>query len=61
MRATKIFMDATDNLNQPGTKIHNQQNNFIQSNGVTATKEDYKKLLIVKQKQMIEYLDLVGR
>ena len=60
MRAAKIFMDATANLNDPGTKIQNQQNNFIQINGITVTEQQIQKLPMEKQMQVKEILLLVG-
>jgi hypothetical protein len=59
MRAAKIFMDATYNLNEPGTKIQNQQNNFIQINGVKVTEEQIQKLPSDKQRQVGEILESV--
>jgi len=42
MRAAKIFLDATA-IKEP-SRVHNQQNNFIQINGVTITEEQLKLL-----------------
>ena len=59
MRAAKIFMDCTSG-DEPA-KVNNQQNNFIQVNGITVTEQQLQKLPFRKQRQIKEILELVGR
>ena len=58
MRAAKIFMDCTSVDTQ---QVKNQQNNFIQINGVTITAEQLKTLPKEKQIQVKEIIRLVKR
>ncbi len=44
MRAAKIFMDATNGPMVNISTIHNQQNNFIQVNGLVITEDQVKGL-----------------
>jgi hypothetical protein len=46
MRAAKIFIDAT--CDRPSLTVHNQQNNYIQVNGIVITEEQVKSLPIDK-------------
>jgi len=46
MRAAKIFMDATGD--RPSLTVQNQQNNYIQVNGIVITEEQVKSLPIDK-------------
>jgi len=46
MRAAKIFMDATGD--RPSLRVENQQNNYIQVNGIVITEEQVKSLPIDK-------------
>ena len=61
MRAAKIFMDATNPYPGSNGKVQNQQNNFIQVNGITITAEQLSELPIEKQKQVDEIIQLVIR
>lgn len=58
MRAAKIFMDATADTEGSG-RVQNQQNNFIQINGTTITREQLSQLPIEKQRQVKEIIELV--
>ncbi|MBK7560894.1 MAG: hypothetical protein IPI68_05100 [Chitinophagaceae bacterium] len=44
MRAAKIFIDATNSPMVNISTIHNQQNNFIQVNGLVITEDQVKRL-----------------
>ena len=52
MRAAKIFVDATDE--RPPLTVHNQQNNYIQVNGIVITEEQVKSLPIDKLEKIRE-------
>ena len=52
---------STDNLNDYGYNVQNQQNNFIQINGITVTAQQLQKLPAEKQRQVKEILELVWR
>lgn len=60
-KAGKIFMDATSNLTGTPSKIQNQQNNFIQVNGITVTEQQLQQLPLEKQRQVKEILELLER
>ena len=51
MRAAKVFLDATANQ-QPAMKIENQQNNFVQINGITITQDQLSQLPEEKQLEL---------
>jgi hypothetical protein len=52
MRAAKIFMDATGD--RPSFTVQNQQNNYIQVNGIMITEEQLKNLPIDKLEKIRE-------
>jgi hypothetical protein len=52
MRAAKIFMDATGD--RPSLMVHNQENNYIQVNGIMITEEHVKSLPVDKLEKIRE-------
>jgi len=55
--AEMIFMDATENLNGVGTKIQNQQNNFIEINGITVTEQQLQNCLLKNNYRLKKFLN----
>lgn len=60
MKAAKIFIQATGHMN-PAQQIKNQQNNFIQINGIVITESDLQKLPADKQMQIQEIITLFNQ
>jgi len=52
MRAAKIFMNATGD--RPSFTVQNQQNNYIQVNGIMITEEQVKSLPTEKLEKIRE-------
>jgi hypothetical protein len=59
MRAAKIFMDSTE-PKEPRENIKNQQNNFIQINGMTISQKQLSQLPEEKQQQLAGILSLIS-
>jgi hypothetical protein len=56
-RATKLFLEATAQMEQPANvNIRNQQNNFIQINGLSITQQQLEQLPVEKQQQLKDIL-----
>lgn len=60
VKAAKLFFSVTDPDNSQ-TKVQNQQNNFIQINGTTISREQLSQLPQDRQKQLLDILSMVGR
>jgi DNA-binding transcriptional ArsR family regulator len=58
MKAAKIFLEASSPV-QPRQKIKNQQNNFIQVNGITITEEQIRQMPQEQQMKLFELLKLL--
>jgi hypothetical protein len=59
-KAARVFLDATNQFTEQ-PKIQNQQNNFIQINGLTITQEELKQLPAGKLTQLQKILSAVNK